>query len=121
MDDIQFVLGTFLRSESEQTKARFVEDYLSKRYEAKWVRVVSLSLRAAYNWIARNWEFLGEVGLRKSDEGEVRIVNCVLFALYNEIFKNPDPEHWQAVPSVDPKSIIHEAQKFIDAEKKREP
>lgn len=114
MDDMQFVLGTMLRQEPEEEKQAWVEDYLRNRYVPIWILPTKESLRFSYNFLARNWGYFGEVGLRT----KTGIMNCVLFAVYNRIFGNPNYESWKKIPEIDPREIVSEAQKFIDAEKK---
>jgi hypothetical protein len=118
LEDLQFVLIVFLSQDSEEKKNENVQDYLVHRYERPLVSSVMLSLRYAYNWIVKNWVYLEEVGLRK----ENGIVNCVLFALHNLIFKEVSEENWKSVPSTDPRIVVKMSQEFIDAEnERREP
>lgn len=93
-----------------------MRDYLANRYTPDVALLEGLAVQASYNWLVRNWEEIGDIGLR--DSGEVSgVVNALLFALHNVVFRDPRPSWWAKVPQVDSKDVIREAQTFIDAEK----
>ena len=92
-------------------------DYLANRYVPAVARAEFLAVQASYNWLVRNWEILGDIGLRFSGPNGSGFVNAILMSLHNEVFRDPTPATWDAVPSLDPGPLIAEAQRFIDAEK----
>lgn len=92
-------------------------DYLANRYVPAVATAEFLAVKASYNWLVRNWEILGDIGLRYSGPNGSSFVNAILMSLHNEIFRDPTPVTWDAVPSIPPGTLIREAQRFIDAEK----
>ncbi len=117
IEDVQFALGVFSRGEPQQLSEGHMKDYLANRYVPAVAMAEFLAVQASYNWLVRNWEILGDIGLRYSGPNGSGFVNAILFSLHNEIFRDPTPSTWESVPSLDPGPLISEAQRFIDAEK----
>ncbi len=75
-------------------------DYLVNQYVPTVAMAEFLAVQASYNWLFRNWEILGEIGLRYSGPNGSGFVNAILISLHNEIFRDPTPETWAKVPSL---------------------
>lgn len=116
MEDVQYALGVFSRGEPPQVSEYHMQDYLANRYPPAVALLEGLAVQASYNWLVRNWEEIGEIGLRDPGE-DSGVVNALLFALHNVVFRDPRPSWWAKVPQVDSKDVIREAQTFIDTEK----
>jgi len=121
IEDVQFALGVFTRGEPQQASECHMMDYLANRYVPAVATVEFLAVQASYNWLVRNWEILGDIGLRYSGPNGSGFVNAVLISLHNEIFRDPTPATWEAVPSLPPELLISEAQRLVDAEKNNLP
>jgi hypothetical protein len=121
IEDVQFALGVFLRGEPQQVSEGHMMDYLANRYVPAVATAEFLAVQASYNWLVRNWDILGDIGLRYSGPNGSGFVNAILMSLHNEIFRDPTPATWEAVPSLPPGRLISEAQRFIDAEKNNQP
>ncbi|MGF1483480.1 MAG: hypothetical protein ACFBZ8_03855 [Opitutales bacterium] len=115
LEDMQFVLILAVDPMDKAEKEKNLLGYLSERYQPYLVSSVKLSLLCSYDWIAKNWIYLGEVGLRK----ENGILNCVLFALHNLVFNEISEENWMKVPDTGPMVIVKMSQEFIDSENKQ--
>jgi hypothetical protein len=117
IEDVQFALGVFSRGEPQTVSEGHIKDYLANRYVPAVALAEFLAVQASYNWLVRNWEILGDIGLRFSGPNGSGFVNAILMSLHNEVFRDPNPATWHALPSLDPGPLISVAQRFIDAEK----
>lgn len=107
----------FFSGDTRQVSEGHMVDYLANRYVPAVAVAEFLAVQASYNWLVRNWEILGDIGLRYSGPKGSGFVNAILISLHNEVFRDPTPETWEAVPNLAPSPLISEAQRFIDAEK----
>ena len=121
IEDVQFALGVFSRGEPQQVSEGHMMDYLANRYVSAVAPAEFLAVKASCNWWVRNWEVLGDIGLRHSGSNGSGLVNAILFSLHNEIFRDPTPTAWEAVAILPPGTLIIEAQRFVDEVKSSQP
>jgi hypothetical protein len=118
VEDVQFTLTAFSRGDPPHVSERHMIDYLANRYVPRVAALEAVAVQASYNWIVNNMTELREIGLMVSTPHGNGIVNALLKALHNLVFRDPRPSWWAQVPDQDLAPVIREAQTFIDATKK---
>jgi hypothetical protein len=113
--DLTFLLAGVLRGGTEEIQQARLEEYLEARYSYDLVPIAFRSLKYSYNFIARNWDCLHEVGIIHTDKsGRIGVTNALVFALFDSALATPSPEQ---IVNVDPLKVVRIAQRYIEQEK----
>lgn len=115
-DDFLFLMTLRLRDGLPDAQQARFRDYLEMRYEPQLVEQAFETLKQSYNFIARHWTYLKDVGLIRAEDGRDGIVNCLILALREVAFTFPH-EQLIHLPATDPRKMVKIAQKYVDAEK----
>lgn len=119
IEDFRFLLKGVLAGGTEDAQQARLEDHLEVRYAPHLLVQAYSTLKYSYNWMARHWEYLGEVGLVRRKDGKVEVVNCTMLALHEVAF-SMEVENLPQIPDIDPRKLVAVAQRYIDAEKAAE-
>jgi hypothetical protein len=121
LQDFRFLLGGVLGGGQEDAQRARLEDYLETRYLPDLVPDLFVALMNSYNWTAKNWDYLQEVGMvGMTTEGRITMTNSVVYALHDVAMSAP-PAILHMLPDVDPLKVVRIAQRHIDAEKNQQP